>query len=638
MTTGIEGFRTHPARMKMVLSSSPLALDQRTHKHLCYRTNCPNDGEEATREHLIKTVIEGFHAKGDIDRIVNIWKSLVVGDGTIENADEQQAWSSIESLYFAGELSSSTIIVLCKFKVRKQPRSLKALGVLADYSRSLMDINARIALWKSVISVQYNINSEWAVNELELAILEKGDAEYANSFWKLMVRNYPKSWRIAQALNTVFDEQGIDEMAIAFWKKAATIHPAEPHFAHFLAESAKHAGEFKTAIQVCSEWLDRFLSDENTATRIEFNKNTIIDSLDDAIRFEYEPTDVIKFWSASLERYPAPSPDDLRRNKLAAVVLKQCNERPHGRHKTPNIRGEPTRRSPTNDQISPSTVPVRSSDSSTIQSNGFQGREVYVRLAQLCFARHDLGRVELYLRAVLSSKYIPEEVWAVVDRFHLDLQFWRIEVSLDPSADKIPRLLKVCNETRSYNIAMWKGLVCQYPENYKLATALQSMFQTIGRDHSNLRGEISFWTTCIRFKPDMDHFCQKLDDAYGRLRVCSGALTLEEEATEWKSLLWKLNPKHIMEDSILTDYVEDIIEQVANAGAGESAWRDARDFWGQTVRKYSRAPPKYIERLRKCFERAENRVPIFELGTLLRRKIGLYFSMNHSRVHKTAKE
>ena len=579
------------------------------------------DGGDADRGQFIKMLMDSFETKGDVHRAVQFWKSLVVCEDSIDDADETQVWDSIEAQFDRGVLSKSEIILLCKFKLRQQPGSRKALDALSNYSRSFMDIDSRIDLWRGMIGMGLYENLDGIVNELEFSVREKGDEAYAVDLWTTMARNFPWSSRISEALYEAFLEQGINNAAIECWEKLGRIFPEEPHFGHFLAESAKAVGNFKTAINVWSKWMDYFLREDKLEHESNFNLNTIISSLRDAIEFEYAPSKVLEFWETSCKKYPPRLANDQRPQILAtAIAMSEHGPPPSQQHRGFEQQNQLSRTSPTPDKNvltlpNPlASVPVNG-DSSTNQSLGFDGHWD-LKLAQLSYIRQDYGRAELHLKTALSSKHIPEDVWATVDSFQLSIDFWLAAVLSDPSPEKVSRLQAACKNSGSCDVAMWKRLIVQHPENSALSKALEAVFHSVRKRGSNMQEEISFWKACVRLKSKAANFCEMLSNAFETRRLNQGhcripIATLKQESEEWKSLLLDLDVDQIEGDSVLPEYVGSIIAKTAKYG-GLPVWKDGKEFWAQALQKFSNAPPTFLERLRESYAMAESCVSLLE--------------------------
>ena len=289
--------------------------------------------EKTNRRTECEMLFEAFEANGNMIGAYQFWKSRI-NRGEMKSWDWDLLKKLTEKRNGAG-FSDRELINICKAELQRDHSNQNAAWALVEASTSLTDIQARVTLLKNALDTlkssfgeleQYGLFEvemvrEVLVEELAQVIIEREDEKYAVGFWTTLVRKFPNFWSVSKALQSAFAANGDDQAAMQFWRRMRRVGPKEQHFAYFSAESCKDAGEFEEAMKIWWLWLDYFLSRTKRPEMEEFDPETIIDSLNNAIRFDHELPEIIKIWEASLKKHPTNNPSDARHKCLATALL-----------------------------------------------------------------------------------------------------------------------------------------------------------------------------------------------------------------------------------------------------------------------------------------------------------------------------
>ena len=448
------------------------------------------------------------------------------------------------------------------------------------------------------------------VEGLAQAIMEKGDEKYAVDFWKTLVRNFPSSWCISDALGSAFTANGDDQAAMQFWGRMRRVGPKEQHFAYFYVESCKNAGKFEEAIKIWWLWLHHFLSGVKPERDI-FSPETIVDSLNVAMKFDHDLPEIIEIWEASLNEYPVKEWPDARQKCMATALLEYSNNfLPHTAHEHLQKAAEI---SPDHEEI---TRQLRATFKTTGTSNfeenfwrsrlistdylsGSQGDWYYVRLAQFYSGVYRYEDVKYCIKRVAESNPggITGTVWDVLKNLNVGSnarEFWRLMVETTPVWNFVDQLESACNQLQSSSssdIRMWQSLTLRNLSDDKLSFKLLSAFQKERkRDPQKIEEEIGFWKQCIRMNlRQSEHLCRGLADAYKWKRehdIRDASTAFDEEISMWKTLLLEQAPEYAVGwgDYGIPGHLDKAIKAKADA-IGDNlesvleVWKSARELW-----------------------------------------------------------
>ena len=569
-----------------------------------------------------KMLFEAFEANGDRMGAYQFWKSRI-SRGEMRFWD----WDLLEGLTEKRNgvgFTDREFINICKAELQRDRSDVFAAGALAKASKSLTDMGARITLLKNALDTfklssselehrQYDlleveIAREIVVEELARAILERGDENYAVGFWTTLVRKFPYSWSVSRALQTAFAANGDDQAAVQFWRRMRRVAPKEQHFAYFFAESCKNAGEFEEPMKILWLWLEYFLSRTEEPEDDEFDEETIVDYLNNAIRFDHELPEIIEIWEASLKKHPAKDWPDTRQKCLASALLDYSSHLPP--HAAQQSLQKAANISPDHEEI---VLQLRTTFEMTGLSHlegGFWMSQIgstnslfsepqawyYVRLAQFYSSRHAHEDMKYSIKKVVELR--PYGVWDAVRSLDVGSdvrEFWRLFVMSTPVNRCVDILEVVCNHSQynsSSNIRMWQSLVrgnlSYSPFSSKLVLAYQKERQ---RDPLTVKEEIEFWKECIRSKrTQAHHLCYALVDAYKWKRehdVDSDPSTaFDKEISMWRTLLLEQGPDYAVDwdEYGIPGQLHKAIKAKADA-IGDNlqsvleVWKNARDLW-----------------------------------------------------------
>lgn len=603
------------------------------------------------------TLVKTFEAKGDFGSILEFWKSEIrrpeVGSGD-EGFIEVVAWESLVGMLKCGALADSEVVSLCKLRMARQKESMSTATYVSSLTLSTLSEHlanthpgTRIGIWKSILHTNCLYTP---VRELQRALiekgLEKGGNDHTIDFWKLIVRNYPPYWHICDALQDAFSERGLEQAAKEFWVKMAKRYPDKRVFAHFVAESSKAVGDYETAIQTWTTWLEKFLSDnvdsyeDEDDDRIDdkFNEEQILNNLDEAFSFERNPSEVIDFWETLRKKYPVKPqyPVEKRQRSLATALLD------HSRQLPPSDAMKYLKQAliedPSHHEAAVALSDAFQSTGDMVDEENFWSNEArdfihtsnpwpHLRLAKHCSSRGDVG---LALASVNNVEFggidEDDEVWKALDCLKVgdSVKFWHKIVLANPCHGSVKRLKREFEAAGKKNMVMWKHLIWKHPSSYNLATTFQEY-------NTDSQSTIEFWIETILRHPNKTVAYYYLETA---LKNKTDAASDSYKISIWKSIFREMTRRDELNNQLpkyLNNAYKEMADSTTDLNTLKDMWNDAKKFWRWILEAFVGSNPEFISTVEKYFDRATAYVRALDDGTGVRRTTSpsryLFYSM-----------